>query len=174
MEGKANDWDSSSKIGFDFEDRFLEDVSAKKYPLAYKNMKKEEYSYYDILLYNGKLPIVLEEQIKVECKFDEMAYVSKNICIEVGCWGRASGLLVTIADYWVISDDHTVFIIKPSEIRRCLEENKGQIEYKKNHRVTQEPGKYKEMNLYLIPRRIFEPYCCEIGDINNMKYDSLV
>lgn len=170
----TNDWNSTSKAGFEFEDKFLEDISKKKYPLAFKNMIKEEFSYYDVMLYNGKLPIIPNEQIKVECKFDEMAHETRNICIETGCNGRLSGLLITTADYWVISDGCDVFVTKTSEIRKCIIENGHQIQYRKNYRVTQERGKYKEMNLYLIPRRIFEQYCSEIGEINNMKYDSLV
>lgn len=174
MEEKENDWYETFSKGGGFENLFLKQITAEKYPLSYKNMDKNEYSYYDIILFNGKFPIVLKEQIKVECKFDEMAFISKNICIEVGCNGRLSGLLITMAQYWVITDGHTVFVIKPDEIRRCLIEHIDEIEYKKKHRVTQKKGEYKEMDLYIIPRRMFDGYCCEIGDINNIRYNSIV
>ena len=47
------DWKESSRMGFEFEDFCLKDLNEKLFPLAYKNMKKEEYSYYDIILFNG-------------------------------------------------------------------------------------------------------------------------
>ena len=174
IELTEHDWDTTSKAGFDFEDTTLKDITQKKYPLAYKNMTKTEYSYYDLVLFNGKFPIVMEEQLKVECKFDEFGLISKNICIEVGCNGRLSGLALTTAQFWIISDGVTTFIAKTDEIRRCIAENDQEIEYKRKERVIQKKGEYKEMDMYIIPRRIFEPYCCEIGKMTEMKYDCLV
>jgi hypothetical protein len=70
-------------------------------------MKKEEYSFYDIVLFNGSFA---EPSKTLECKYDEMASISGNICIEVGCNGRLSGLLITKANYWLIVDGETPII----------------------------------------------------------------
>ena len=172
------DWQTSLKKGTDFEDFCLKDISEKKYPLAYKNMNKDEYSYCDIILFNGNFSIPTKEQKKVECKFDEMAQISNNICIEVGCNGIWSGLLKTKAEYWIISDGSlagkTTYIIKKGIIEDCIRENINTLEYKPNHPVVQENNVVKLMNLWIIPRRIFESYCEEISNINELKYDCLI
>jgi hypothetical protein len=164
------DWKLSSEMGFEFEDFSLADINEKVLPLAYKNMKKEEYAYYDIVLLNGNFV----NPKTAECKFDEMGSITGNICIEVGCWGRQSGLLITKADYWIISDGNITFIIETQRIHDCIVENMDYIEYRKKERVSQGKGKYKEMDMYLIPKRYFEPYCCEIGNVDEMKYTCLV
>ena len=164
------DWLESSKMGFEFEDFTLKDLNEKKFPLAYKNMKKEEYSYHDIILMT---PESLVNYKTIECKFDKKGSESGNICIEIGCWGRQSGLLITKADFWIISDGNTTYIAKPSRIRECIVDNMQYIEYKKNWNIEQERGKFKKMDMYIIPKRYFIPYCEEIGNINEMKYDCL-
>ena len=125
------DFKTALAEGKGFEELTLSDITKKICPLAYMNMKIEEYSYYDIILFNGKFPIIIEEQKTIECKFDKLGYESKNICIEIGCWGRQSGLLVTKAFAWIISDGETTFIAKTSRIRDCIIENTHQIEYRK-------------------------------------------
>ena len=165
------DWKESSRMGFEFEDFCLKDLNEKLFPLAYKNMKKEEYSYYDIILFNGNFA---EKQKTIECKFDKMGSISGNICIETGCWGRQSGLLITKADYWIISDGIITYIAKTKRIHYCIVDNINQIEYKKKERIEQKKGIFKEMEMYIIPKRFFEPYCEEIGNINEMKYNCLL
>jgi len=160
------DWKESSEMGFEFEDFTLIDLNSKHFPLAYKNMKKEDYSYYDIILLKDSL-INFKT---AECKFDEMSSITGNICIEVGCWGRQSGLLITKADFWIIGDGKVTYIAKPSKIHDCIVDNMNRIEYKKNWNVEQKRGVFKEMNMYIIPKRIFEPYCEEVGNVNEMKY----
>ena len=164
------DWKESSKMGFEFEDFTLQDLNSKHFPLAYKNMKKEEYSYHDIVLLKDSLV----SYKTVECKFDEMSQTSGNICIEVGCWGRQSGLLITKAEHWIISDGVTTYIAKTKRIHDCIVENMHQIEYKKKERVEQKKGVFKEMDMYIIPKRFFIPYCDEVENINEMKYDCLL
>lgn len=164
------DWFESSEMGFEFEDFCLKDINEKKYPLAYKNMKKEDYSYYDIILFNGNFG---EKPLTIECKYDEMSAISGNICIEVGCWGRLSGLLITKADYWIISDGITTYIAKTKRIHDCIVDNMDKIEYKKDWNVEQEKGVFKKMNLYIIPKRFFIQYCEEVGNVNEIKYDCL-
>lgn len=166
-------WTETSAAGFKFETFCLEDITKKKYPLAYKNMKKEDYSFYDIILFDGNFAEG-HPQKTVECKFDEKAHETGNICIEIGCNGRWSGLLLTKADFWLIADGHEMFLIKKSRIVDCIMDNDDKIFYKKKYPVTQEDGVVKEMNFYLIPKTIFSQYCMEVTGINDMIYDKMV
>lgn len=170
-----NDWETTLELGQEFEDYVVGKLSEGVCPLAIKNLKKTEYSYYDIILYDGKLPMNVEEQKTVECKFDKLGKSTGNICIEIGQHGRWSGLFITKADYWVISDGEIVYVITPDNIRKCINENRHEIgvRYKPNENVLQENGKYKEMDIWLIAKRFFEPYCEEIGNINEIKFKTL-
>jgi hypothetical protein len=165
------DWKVSSKMGFEFEDFCLLDLNEKKFPLAYKNMKKEDFSFYDIIIPSENNPNNIKT---IECKFDYKAKETQNICIEVGCNGRLSGLTISKANYWIISDGEESFIIEKQKINDCIVENLNNGVWKKNKcNVEQENGVWKEMDIYLIPKRIFIKYCIEIGSINNLTYDSL-
>jgi len=164
-------WKETSTLGFKFEDFCLKDINEKKYPLAFKNMKKEEYSYYDIILFDGNF---FKPNKTIECKYDEKSFETGNICIEVCCNGRWSGLLISKADYWLIGDGHQMFLITKNNITKCIEENYPKnIQIKKKYPVIQEDGVVKEMEFYLIPKNIFKKYCLEIADINNMIYEKL-
>lgn len=166
-------WEDTFETGGLFEDFCLKDISEKKYPAAFKNTIWEKLSEYDIVLFDGNVS-KLDSQKTVECKFDRAAKETGNICIEVGCNGRWSGLLLTKADYWIITDGETLYIIEQEKIWDCIHENDGNGVWKKYKcRVEQERGVTKDMDIYLIPKRIFVKYCCEIGNINEMKYDTL-
>ena len=167
------DWKETSKAGFDFEDFCLKDITEKKNPLAYKNMQKENYSYYDIVLHDGNVS-PQHVQKTLECKFDEKAHETGNICIEVGCNGRLSGLLITKADYWLISDGYETFLITKARIHDCIMNNMKILQFMKKYPVTQEDGVTKEMDFYLIPKKIFSNWCLEIADINNMTYAEMI
>ena len=162
-------WKEASAKGFEFEKFILEDINSKVLPFAYKNMKPEDYSFYDIILFNGDFS---KPTKTLECKYDEMSYVTDNICIEVGCNGRWSGLLITKADYWLIGDGETAYIIKKQRIHDCIVEH-PETRYE-TFRVQQENGITKDMNIYLIKKDIFTPYCCEVSNINEIKYNTLV
>jgi hypothetical protein len=163
-------WKETSEMGFEFEDFVLEDINKKVLPLAYKNTIKENYSFYDIILFKGNFG---EQSKTLECKYDEKASHTGNICIEVGCNGRASGLLVTTADYWLIGDGYIGYLIETTRIREYILENGNEIIYKPKCLIKQEDGVYKEMDIYLIKKSIFEKYCSEINNIDDMKYDCL-
>lgn len=162
-------WKETSKAGFEFEDIVLADIIEKKYPLAYKNMIKEKLSYYDIILFDGNVS-PSHKQKTVECKADDFAIISKNICLETTCNGRLSGILNTEADYWIIGVGNILYLITYDNIRKCLSENPN-IPYRKNERVEQEKGVFKEISMYLVPIRIFEKYCIEVNDISEMTYN---
>jgi hypothetical protein len=164
-------WKEASELGFKFEKFILEDINNKILPLAYKNMKKEDYSYYDIILFNGDFS---KPSKTLECKYDEMASLTGNICIETHCNGRWSGLLITKADYWLIADGCMAYLIETKKIHDCIMNNMKIIEYKTNCPVLQENGITKDMNMYLIKKTIFEPYCSEISNISELKYDCLI
>lgn len=164
-------WKETSKIGFKFEDIILADINEKKYPLAYKNNIKENYSLYDIILFDGNVS-PNHKQKTVECKADEFALISKNICLETSCNGRLSGILNTKADYWIIGVGNILYLITYDNIRKCLSENPN-IQYRKKEKIEQEKGVYKEVSMYLVPIRIFEKYCIEINEISNMTYNLL-
>jgi len=164
-------WEKTSKAGFDFEDFCVKDINEKKNPLAYRNMIKENYSFYDIILHDGNFSNE-HHQKTAECKFDELGAITGNVCIETGCNGRLSGLLVTKADYWIIGNGVTMYLTTPTEIRRCLADNPN-VEYKKKHPVTQKKGEVKLMDMYLIPKRIFKEYCLEISGMDDMTYEKI-
>jgi len=166
------DWKESSKLGFDFEDFCLKDINEKVNPLAYRNQIKSEYSFYDIILHDGNFA-ENHQQKTIECKFDEKANETGNICIETGCNGRLSGLLITKADYWQIGDGFQMFLIKTDMIRTCINNHPNEIQYKRKYPVTQEDGVTKDMTFYLIPKRLFIEYCLEVAGINDMTYKDL-
>jgi hypothetical protein len=164
-------WKITSKLGFDFEKFILEDINEKILPLAYKNMIKEKYSLHDIILFNGDFS---KPPKTLECKYDLMAGITGNICIEVGCNGRWSGLLISKADYWLIADGEKAYIAERQKIHECIVENMENIEYMKNCRVLQENSITKDMDIYLIKKSIFEKYCVEISNINELKYSCFI
>lgn len=164
-------FEEAYELGLGFEVFCLKDINEKKYPLAYKNEIKKELSYYDIVLFDNKFS---EKPKTIECKFDEMGKITGNVCIETACNGILSGLLVTTADYWIISDGTITYLIKTENIGKCLLENEKTIRYEPKSRVKQKDGEVKIMSLYLIPKRIFEKYCLEISAPNNMTYKYLI
>lgn len=191
-------FEDTMKIGGDFEDFFLKRIKLK-YHDADDNKNKDDFSYYDIILceYDDG------SKLTVECKNDLMGFKSGNVLIEVGCNRRLSGLSISKANYWFISDGKWGYIITPSKIRECIANNilvlrnkngtynyekyksrnenilerkdKKTITYCHENSVKQEnDSNYKEMNFYLIPNVIFAEFCSEVNLINEMKYDSLI
>jgi hypothetical protein len=173
-DNKEHPWQETSEEGFGYENECLKDINNKKYPVAYRNLDKEKYKLYDIILFDGKIPIVLENHKKVECKFDKRGLFTGNICIEVGCNGIASGLITSEAEYWIICDSVTEYLIKKSEIHRCIVENINIIRYEPKYLLKQEGGIYKEMSLYLINSTIFTDYCLEIKDRGKLTYEKMI
>jgi hypothetical protein len=166
-------WEESLKIGEIFE-RFIRiDIWRKSELKAEKNEVAANLKLYDMTLENGKT---------IECKYDEKAAETQNICIETHCNGSESGVLTTTADYWIISDRNKTFLIKTSELKRCIHEGHTSLFphkptkflHMKKYPVKQEDGGVKLMNFYTIPTRIFEEYCDEVKEINNMTYKTLL
>jgi hypothetical protein len=165
-------WKESLKIGEDFEKFVIEEIKTKLALNATKNEVAANLKLYDITLENSKT---------VECKCDERAEETKNICIETHCDGKESGILTTTADYWMITDNLQGFLIKTSELKRCINEGYTSLFpekptkflYMVNYPVKQEDGSRKWMNFYTIPIHLFSEYCVEVKDINEMTYKEL-
>ena len=83
-------------------------------------------------------------------------------------------------NYWEkLSDaDKKTFLIQREKIEQCIKDghvpDKSVITLKKNHRVQQGAGKYKEMDLYVISIDFFSKYCDEISTTaHGMTYESI-
>ena len=165
-------WKESLEIGENFEKFVISELQNKLALSAEKNEVAVNFKLYDITLENGKT---------IECKCDERAEETKNICIETHCDGNESGILTTSADYWLITDNINGFLIKTSELRRCINEGHTSLFPKEptkflhmvNYPVKQEDGSRKLMNFYTIPIHLFSEYCVEVGEINEMTYKEL-
>ena len=175
-------WDKMKGVGDEFEKFSANDIRIKKYPQAYVDDRGKKFDWWDIYV---------SETIKIECKNDLMGFVTENICIEVGCNGKPSGLRVTEAEYWLISGGVKTFLIKTTELKRlvkeeyddklkrvCEDENYfpdfNGIRYQSKFPLNQGNGITKYMDWYLIPQEFFAKFCLEVGVGNKMTYDELV
>jgi len=165
-------WKESLDIGEKFEKFIANDIINKLGLNVTKNEVASNLKLYDLTVENGKT---------IECKCDERAEDTRNICIETHCDDNESGILTTSADYWLITDNIQGFLIKTSEIKRCIEECHTSLYPNKptkflhmvNYPVKQEDKSVKLMNFYTIPIWLFIKYCSEVSDINDMKYKIL-
>lgn len=165
-------WEESLAIGEGFEEFVMVDIAAKLAVSVTKNEIAANLKLYDLILENG---------LTIECKCDERGEETKNLCIETHCDGKESGILTTSADYWFITDNVKGFLIKTSELRRCIHEGHTSLfpeEPTKFLHMTKYPikqgdGSRKLMNFYTIPTHLFEEYCVEVADIDDMKYEVL-
>lgn len=166
-------WIESLKIGEDFEKYVKHEIENKLGIKAVKNEVAATLKFYDL---------VLENQKTVECKCDERANETKNICIETHCDGQESGISTTTADYWMITDNVKGFLIKTNQLKRCIEENYTSLYpdeptkflHMTDYPVKQEDGRVKLMNFYTIPIWLFSEYCDEVGEIDKMTYKHLL
>jgi len=165
-------WKESLAIGEGFEEFVMLDIACKLVVSVAKNEVAANLKLYDL---------TLEDGTTIECKCDERGEETRNICIETHCDGKESGILTTTADYWMITDNVKGFLIKTSELRRCVEEGHTSLFpeeptkflYMLKYPVKQEGGAVKLMNFYTIPTHLFSEYCLEVSDINDMKYEKI-
>lgn len=166
-------WKEALAIGEKFEKFVMHDILAKTGFMSIKNDVKANFKYYDI--------DVSKLNLTIECKCDERAEETRNICIETHSDGEESGIIATKADYWMITDNVQGFLIKTSEIKRCIYEGYTVLHPEEptkflhlaKYPVKQEDGSVKLMNFYTIPIRIFKEYCDEVSDIDKMLYKAL-
>jgi len=166
-------WEESLKIGEGFEEFVRTDVNKKTGLRMVKNFAPDMLKYWDFDIF--------ENRKKIECKCDERAEETKNICIETHCDDNESGILTTRADYWMITDNVQGYLIKTDELKRCIDEGHTSLFpeeptkflHMTNYPVKQEDGSKKLMNFYTIPIHLFSEYCVEVADINEMTYKEL-
>jgi hypothetical protein len=89
-------WEESLAIGEGFEKFVMLDIASKLVISVAKNEVAANLKLYDL---------TLEDGTTIECKCDERAEDTKNICIETHCNGNESGILTTGADYWLVTDN---------------------------------------------------------------------
>lgn len=165
-------WEESKKIGEDFEKEIALGIKTKLGIDVKKNDDKSKFKLYDLILDNGKT---------IECKFDERAEDTKNFCIETHCDGNESGILTTSADYWAVTNKEQVFLIKISELKKCIydghtslyPEEPTKFLHMEIYPVKQGDGVVKLMDFYTIPIHLFSEYCVEINSIDKMTYKDL-
>ena len=175
-------WEEKKGEGDEFEKIAANDIRMKKYPTAYVDDRGKKFDWWDIYV---------SDTIKIECKNDKKGFTTHNICIEVGCNGKPSGLNVTEAEYWLISGGVKTFLIKTTEIKRLIKEeyddklkrikedenyipNLNGIRYEQKYPANQGNGTIKYMDWYLIPQEFFAKFCLEVAEGNNMTYDKLI
>lgn len=143
-------WKDSLRIGEKFEKFIMVNIKNKLGLDVIKNDDSSKFKLFDLTIENGKT---------IECKCDERAEDTKNVCIETHCDGKESGILTTAADYWLITDNNQGFLIKTSELKRCIYEGYGSLFpeeptkflHMKKYPVKQDDGATKLMDFYTIP-----------------------
>ena len=93
----------------------------------------------------------------VEVKYDEMSAKTGNICIEIEFNGKASALLTTTADWWVIYDGEKYMRFTPMQIIQCIFMN--HLRYSEFIGA----GDNKSKKLFLIKKDVLYPYGVEIN-----------
>jgi hypothetical protein len=179
---EEHSWEETKKVGDEFEEFSANDIRIKKYPQAYVDDRGKKFDWWDIYV---------NETIKIECKNDKKGFTTENICIEVGCDGKPSGLKVTEAEYWLISGGVKTFLIKTTELKKLIKEeyhdklkraemddnyvfDLNGIQYQLKYPVDQGNGITKYMDWYLIPQEFFTKFCLEVGVGDKMTYDKLI
>jgi len=165
-------WKESLAIGEGFEEFVIVDMASKLAVSVAKNVVAANLKLYDLTLENG---------LTIECKCDERAEDTKNLCIETHCDGKESGILTTSADFWLVTDNVNGYLIETSDLRACIEEGHTSLYPEEptkflhmlNYPVKQEDGSRKLMNFYTIPIRLFEEYCVEVAELSEMRYIAL-
>lgn len=89
---------------------FVLELIKKKYPCAVKINGK--FSGYDLF--------IPELHKSVEVKYDPMSNTTGNFVVEVYMYGKRSGLLSSIADYWVFYDNVSLTWIDREELMRYI------------------------------------------------------
>ena len=188
MIDKENSWDDKLTIGEKFEQESIKFIN-EKYPLAHKfhSENSTELKYYDIII-----PELSNNGIVgVECKYDEEALNSNNLCIEIKCNDVKSGLHATKSKYWLHCDGNKTYLALTDKIKELVrieyheklqkfidETNEPgellRIRLDTNYKLQQKKGEYKFMDWYLIPKDLFASYCLEVNDISEMTYNNLI
>lgn len=123
------------------------DLIKLKHPKAYKI--KGNHAEFDIM--------IPETNKTVEVKRDAKAHKTGNVFIETRCNGFDSGLNITTADHWAYMIKDKIYLIKPNDIRLCVEHNRIQ--------ETLHYIQGKDIDAYVIPLTFLQNYCIKIYDL---------
>jgi hypothetical protein len=114
----------------------------QKYSLAYRIDGKV-----------GGYDIVIPEVEKfVEVKYDVDSIITGNYFIEVEIDDELSGLSITTADYWAITNASDTVYIQPDRIWECISDHKIKLKPFKN------AGVEDKKRAYLVPIDKLKPY----------------
>jgi hypothetical protein len=127
---------------------------------------QELFEYDDISFSSGKCSeydgywVIDNTKVYFEVKRDKYIDTTNNICIEYECSGKASGIAVTIADYYLYMNDamDEVYLIDVAYIKHCISTGL----YHKDIRC----GYKWKARAYLFNKSLFEKFL--ISD-NNIK-----
>jgi hypothetical protein len=131
----------SLECGRAAEERILAEIR-RRYPCATRIVGR--WSGYDI--------IIPETGCKVEVKKDLRSLDTGNILVEFEFNGHPSGILTTQADWWVITDDRSDWMITPQELRYFIFLNRLQ------YREIIGSGDYSKKKAFFIRRDDFIKY----------------
>ena len=137
---------SDLKFGQIYEKEFIKIMGFKSYEHETTKAIKE----YDIIVKHN------DSETKYEIKADRLSHKTGNLCIEIACSGRPSGITSTKSDYWgyfvIKSDGYDLYVLPTEELKQMAFSN----QYKKIR-----GGDGKKADLVLI----------NIHDLEKIKYN---
>ena len=63
---------------------------------------------------------IAETKKAYEVKYDPMSQKTGNVVVEIEMYGRPSGLMTTIADYWIFDLVDVILTIQPQDLMCCI------------------------------------------------------
>jgi len=99
--------------------QFLSDViKFKQYETEASNKIKKLYNT-EVTRFNDdyKFDFITSDNIKYEVKTDVSSKKSINFYIEFECRGKASGIRISEADYYIVNDTFTYYLIKTEQLK---------------------------------------------------------
>lgn len=136
-------------VGEAVEYEILKMIHHGKTPFKEKFLKA-----YKPKIWTKKYDLIIPEIGKtVEVKQDFKAKYTDNIVVEIEFGGEPSGLSVTTADYWVITDGYWVYWIELEKLKKCVHD------YSYTLTGWIGPGDTKYKRAYLVKRYDFIGYC---------------
>ena len=63
---------------------------------------------------------VADTKLAYEVKYDPKSVQTGNLVIEIEMYGKPSGLMSTIADWWIFDTEKELITISPTQIKDCI------------------------------------------------------
>jgi hypothetical protein len=91
-----------------------------------------------IVSYNNdyRYDFIMSDNNKYELKCDVMSIKTGNFFIEIQAYGKLSGLLITEADYYIISNTIDYYLIETNKLKEIIEKNNCSVLSTKNNLTT--------------------------------------